>query len=109
MAYKRAVAPSDVEQPIVDPWRTGRLGGQWVIERPLDESGAPGAAGARLQIEHQGQGIADSLHLVESEEADGFWETSQVNSRELIAHDQRRLIGDLHDWSKGGFAGAGTG
>ncbi|MFO0605760.1 MAG: hypothetical protein U0324_21435 [Polyangiales bacterium] len=42
------MAPSDVEQPIVDRWRTGRLGGLWVIERPLDESGAPGAAGARF-------------------------------------------------------------
>ncbi len=60
---------------------------------------------AWLQIEHQGQGIADSLHLVESEEADRFCETSEVDRRELIAHDEGRLIGDLHDWSKGGFAG----
>ena len=68
-----------------------------------------GSALVCLQIENQGQGVTDSLHLLESQEAGGFGETVETDRRELIAHDQGRLIGDLHDWPEGGLASTGTG
>jgi hypothetical protein len=41
--------------------------------------------------------------------AGGFGEAIEIDRRELIAHDQGPLIGDLHDWPEGGLAGTGAG
>lgn len=45
---------------------------------------------ALLQVEDQGQGLTDPLHLIEGQEAGGFGEAIDIDRRELVAHDQGR-------------------
>lgn len=100
------MTPPDIVQPIVDPWRVMRLGGQWVIERPLDGSGAPalanaGVAAALGESCLAFEGLLRPWHvsvvapLAESERG-RFYEREWSGD---VPHDVfwRRVVDEVHD------------
>jgi hypothetical protein len=62
-----------------------------------------------LQAEYEGEGIVDSLHLLESEAACGFGQSVQVDGGDLVAHHQCPPVVDLNGWAEAGLSGAGAG
>jgi hypothetical protein len=48
-----------------------------------------------LQVEHQGERIVDSLHLLECEKACGLGEAVQIHGGDLVTHHQGAAVSDF--------------